>query len=361
MARLGFAARSRAALAVSGGSDSLALMHLFSAWIGGKGLVPTVLTVDHGLRAASPAEADFVVTAAAKVGLSAEVLRWQGKKPRAGLEDAAREARYRLMGEWCRAHGIGALFVAHSEDDQAETFLLRLGRGSGVDGLSAMRPQSPYPLPGFSLELFRPLLAISRADLRSYLAENGLDWLDDPMNHDPRFARVRLRGLLSKLAEAGVTSKRIADAAAHLSRAREALDWGAQGFIARHSRPGPSGSVLLDRGALKEVPREIGLRALAALLMRVSGTTYRPRFERLQSLFDAVSGSEFRRARTLLGCRLGPVTGPRACFGSSTVSVTRESARRRAREAPARPLFKVAPKETNLPKKGRNMAVSCNS
>jgi tRNA(Ile)-lysidine synthase len=362
MARLGFSARSRAALAVSGGSDSLALMRFFLAWAdNARGSKPVVLTVDHGLRPESAADAHFVIAEAAKLGLTAHILDWQGAKPAANLEDAAREARYRLMGEWCRMHDVQAVFVAHTEDDQAETFLLRLGRGSGVDGLSAMRSRGPYPLPGFSLELFRPLLGMSRADLRSYLADNGVKWLEDPMNDDPRFARPRLRKLLPQLAEAGVTSKRIADAAAHLARAREALDWEVAAFLERHSRSESAGHVLVDRAALAQVPREIGLRALATLLLRVSGGRYRPRFERLESLFHAVTGRDFRQARTLLGCRIGRAAKAQAQFGPETLVLSRESDRRptRPREAPVK--LKVAVEQPNLPKKGRNMAVSCNS
>ncbi len=303
MERLQFAHGSRAALGVSGGSDSLALMRLFSEWAREEvALKPAVLTVDHGLRAESADDANFVIGAAREVGLAVHVLRWEGKKPAANLEDAAREARYRLMGEWCRAHAVGALFVAHTEDDQAETFLLRLGRGSGVDGLSAMRARAAYPLPGFELDLLRPLLGVSRSDLRAFLAEKGIKWLDDPMNDDPRFARVRLRKLLPALAQAGMTPRRIANAAAHLNRARDALEWQVEAFLANHARCEASGAVLLDGAALREVPREIGLRALATLLMRMSGRAYRPRFERLEAAFDAVSGADFRQVRTLLMC-----------------------------------------------------------
>jgi tRNA(Ile)-lysidine synthase len=361
MARLAWPRDARVALAISGGSDSLALMHLFAGWADDAALPkPMVLTVDHGLRPGSAADADSVVTAAHELGLIAHILAWSGEKPEGNIEDAAREARYRLMGEWCREHGIGALFVAHTEDDQAETFLIRLGRGSGVDGLSAMGPRAPYPLPGFALELMRPLLAFSREELRSYLEERHVAWLEDPMNADPSFTRVRLRKLLPLLAEAGVSAKRIADAAAHLRRARDALDWQVEAFLARYSSAQDT-VVLFDGAALKDVPREIGLRAFSALLMRVSGGSYRPRFDRLEAAFDAVTSPAFRQARTLMGCKIGPPRKTHALFGPATVSICLESARRtiREREAPAK--LKVAFPGTKLPKKGRNMALPYNS
>ena len=336
-------------------------MRLFADWAREeKAPKPAVLTVDHGLRSRSPADADRVVDWAKDLGLSASVLRWEGKKPKANLEDAAREARYRLMGEWCKSRGIAALFVAHTRDDQAETFLLRLGRGSGVDGLSAMRARAPYPLPCFGIELFRPLLGFSRDDLRAYLSRDDIQWLEDPMNADPRFARVRLRNLMPALAEAGVPAERVAAAAAHLARAREALERQADNFIAHHAKLERSGTVLIDGAALSEAPREVGLRVFAALLMRVSGEKYRPRFERLEAAFDGLTAPGFR-GRTLGGCKIARAARGKAVFGPATLVIGPESARREgARPAPPAKV-KVARLRTNLPRKGRNMAVSCNS
>ena len=127
-------------VAVSGGGDSLALMHLLARWARTRRLTaPVVLTVDHGLRKTSAGDARQVAAWAKKAGLKAHVLVWRGKKPKSGIEALAREARYRLMGTWMTKQGINTLFVGHTEDDQAETFLLRLARGSGLDGLAAMR------------------------------------------------------------------------------------------------------------------------------------------------------------------------------------------------------------------------------
>ncbi len=289
------------AVAVSGGGDSLALMHLLRRWAkAGRREPPVVLTVDHGLREGSAADARKVLRWARDAGLKAHALRWTGAKPKSDIEAQAREARYRLMGAWCRARGVAALYVAHTGDDQAETFLLRLARGSGLDGLAAMRPVSPCP--GFrDLQLVRPLLGFAREAVREGLGE----WIEDPMNADPRFGRVRVREALGLL---GVPAARIADAAAHLARAREALEAVTAAVLARACRA-EAGAVLVEPRALLAAPREVGLRALAAVLMGVSGQPYRPRFERLERLYDRLGAGGIGGGCTLHGCRIAPGKG----------------------------------------------------
>jgi tRNA(Ile)-lysidine synthase len=317
------------ALAVSGGGDSLALMHLAARHAKARALPPpVVLSVDHGLRKGSAADARKVAQWAKALGLKAHVLAWKGKKPAAGIEAAARQARYRLMGAWMTAHKVGTLCVGHSQDDQAETFLLRLARGSGVDGLSAMAPQAPWPVPGFqSLSVRRPLLGVSRDRLRDLLRRAGQDWLEDPMNDDPAFDRVRLRAAAEALAQAGLTAARIAAAAAHLARARAALETVTQAVLARAVRPVEQG-LLLDPAALAAAPREVGLRTLAAVLMAVSGAAYRPRFEALERLFDRIGRDALGGGATLLGCRIGPAGRALRGTGGPLLLVQRESARR---------------------------------
>jgi tRNA(Ile)-lysidine synthase len=313
------------AVAVSGGGDSLALMVLLADWARATGQeTPVVLTVDHGLTPGSDHVAAKVAAVSRGMGLEAQVLSWRGRKPVSDIEGAARAARYRLMGNWCRANETLALYVAHTLEDQAETFLLRLGRGSGVDGLAAMREVADYPMPGFAqLRVVRPLLSIPRARLRALLAARGLAWHDDAMNSDPRFARTRLRTLMPQLAAAGVAAERIADAARHLARARVALDHNVGSLLAQSSSTSGK-SLLLDGGALAAAPREIGLRALARVLMQISARDYRPRFERLESLFDAVCAGSLAGGRTLHGCMVKPAPKRRQSFGPRTLLIDRE-------------------------------------
>jgi tRNA(Ile)-lysidine synthase len=343
---------------VSGGGDSVALMHLAAGWLSSN---PTalahgnVLTVDHGLRPGSAREAAATATWARSLGFIAHTLTWHGPKPRSNVEDSARNARYRLIGDWALANGVATVLLAHTRDDQAETFLLRLGRGSGVDGLSAMRARAPFPLPGYDgLALVRPLLDIGRGELRADLASRGASWLEDPMNEDARFARVRIRELLPALEDAGVSTVRIAQAVAHLARAREALDAQTARFLARHAHFSPGGRAFLDVSALRAEPREIGLRALSAVLLRVGGQTYRPRFERLEHLYDSLGRSA---AQTLSGCRVGPAPKEFRQFGTATLEIRRETPRRPIipsnDEARKKPRPETAMAGAKLPKKRR--------
>ena len=190
-----FAALGPSALAVSGGSDSTALMVLFADWLRERGRPIqdcTVLTVDHGLRSTSADEARAVAALAAELGYRHATLAWEGSKPRAGIQAAARAARYRLMGGYMRAHGIRLLLTAHTRDDQAETLLMRLARGSGLDGLAAIPSLSRLGErgPGDNADgdrrwIGRPFLDVPKACLRATLEERGVRWMEDPSNIAP--------------------------------------------------------------------------------------------------------------------------------------------------------------------------------
>jgi tRNA(Ile)-lysidine synthase len=322
------------AVAVSGGGDSLALMHLLVHWARAENVPPPlVLCVDHGLRPESGKDAKKVARWAKAAGLKSQILAVAGKKPKADIEAWARQARYALMARALARQGLKVLYLAHHQDDQAETFLLRLGRGSGLDGLSAMCRLSAFPLPEFSgLALARPLLDTPRDALQEYLKARKQDWLEDPMNGEKRFARSRIRALLPALAEAGLSARRICDAAAHLARAREALELATAAVLVRvYARR--QGLLLLDAEALAAAPREIGLRALAALLKTVSGATYRPRFDSLERLFDQLAQEGSLGGATLHGCRIGPARARDRLFGPKTLVITKESSRRTGRGA----------------------------
>lgn len=300
--------RGGLAVAVSGGGDSLALMHLLADWAKARRReAPIVLTVDHALRKASAKAAKQVAAWAKTAGLPVHVLKWRGVKPKSGIEAAAREARYRLMGGWLRKHGISSLYVGHTLDDQAETFLLRLARGSGLDGLCAMGAETPWPVQGFAgLSVVRPLLGVSRTELRAYLTERGQAWFDDPMNEDAAFDRVKIRQAQPMLAALGLTPARIAAAASHLARARMALDGMTKALLSRAVQKGEGKAVLLDPALLAAAPSEVGLRALAAMLMKVSGHGYRPRFDALERLYQRIVSGNLGGGCTLHGCRIGP-------------------------------------------------------
>ena len=329
-------ARGPWAVAVSGGGDSLALMHLLCAFAAAEKLTPPiVLTVDHGLRKSSASDARQVAAWAGQAGLKAHVLTWRGKKLARGVEAGAREARYRLMGAWLAKKGSATLFVGHTQDDQAETFLLRLARGSGLDGLAGMGARAPWPVPGFTqLVLARPLLAIRRDQLRDYLMGKDLTWLEDPMNEDAGFDRVKIRKAQAALCEAGLSPARIAAAAMHLARARESLEIVTQAVLQRAARrlakrPGSApGGILLDPSALAAAPREVGLRALALVLMAVGGQAYRPRFDSLERLFDQIAGGTLGGGATLHGCHIRPAAKGERDFVAFRLAVVPENPRK---------------------------------
>ncbi len=326
------------AVAVSGGADSLALMHLLAHWARKAKLSPPlVLTVDHGLRKGSAADARAVAGWAKALKLKCEILTVKSAKPKSDIEAWARQARLRLMHRAMVKHGLTVLYLAHHQSDQAETFLLRLARGSGLDGLGAMQSLAPFPLAqAEGLMLARPLLAMPGGALRDFLRAQKQAWREDPMNQEARFARTRMRALLPLLEEAGLTAQRIADAAMHLARAREALDLATAAVLARAMRraEGDNSILLLDGVALAAAPREIGLRALAAVLKKVAGTAYRPRFDALERLFGQIAAKGGLAAgATLNGCRIGPAPRRWQVFGPKTLVIRRESSRTAARPA----------------------------
>ena len=318
-----------AAVAVSGGADSLALCWLLSQWAKHEGRAPpTVLSVDHGLCSGSEETARAVIARAQQWQLDAHVLSWEGPKRARNLEAAARDARYQLLGDWCLSHGVKGLYVGHTLEDQAETLLLRLGRGSGVDGLCAMSSLGPLPRDGYAgLDLVRPLLALPRARLRALLQNLAIPWHEDPMNEDLRFSRVRIRKAWPVLIAAGLEPERLVLASGHLRRARSALQSAAEAFVASHCSF-DDGGAQLNREALAALPEEVGLRALAMVLMRVSAKGYRPRFRRLLPLYNSICSGELGAGRTLLGCRLSPVPRARRRFGKASLWVRGEAPRR---------------------------------
>lgn len=244
------------ALAVSGGPDSLALLLLARREPHGR---IHVLTVDHRLRLESAAEARHVAAVCAQLGVPHATLGWDGAKPSANLQAAAREARYALMRDWCADHGIRWLATAHHADDQAETLLLRLARGAGAGGLGGIRAQRDL---GRGVTLLRPLLDRRRADLAALVADAGLTAIDDSTNRDPRYDRTAARALLHDTL--WLDPDRLAASASHLADADAALDWTADAAW-RAASLSPI-DVRLDVDDLPaELQRRLLLRAFAHL------------------------------------------------------------------------------------------------
>jgi tRNA(Ile)-lysidine synthase len=281
-------------LAVSGGPDSTALMALVAAWP--ERPPALVVTVDHGLRPEAADEAAMVVANAESRGLQAKTVRAGPIAGRGNLQAAARAARYGLLADAARAAGHDTIVTAHHRDDQAETFLLRLARGSGVYGLAAMAPETAFD----GLTLARPLLEVSRQALLAVAQASGLAFADDPSNADTRYDRVRMRQLLPLLAGHGLSAERLTETAGRLGRAAEAIDGEATKILERAITADEFGIVHGDPVPFGAAHQEIGLRALARLLQAVSGSPYTPAMKSLERLYPAIAGEQSGPVRRTL-------------------------------------------------------------
>lgn len=263
----------RLGLAVSGGPDSLALLLLASAALPKR---VHAASVDHGLRAESADECDFVGRICAELGVPHATLRVTVAN--GNLQGEARMARYAALAGWAADAGLDALATAHHADDQAETLLARLNRASGVAGLAGVRKTGRVP--GAQLPLIRPLLDWRRGELAEVIAAAGLTAVDDPSNRDPRFDRVRLRAALAKADWLDVPA--IAESARHIAEADAALDWATAREWEECVKPGPLGSYVYRAQA----PRAIALRVIGLLVARLDGEP--PRGSAVARVFDSL-------------------------------------------------------------------------
>lgn len=303
-------------LAVSGGPDSTALMVLVARWrkarkSGPKNLLKLIaVTVDHGLRAEAKREAAGVGRLARKLGIAHRTLRWTGAKPKTGLQEAARAARYHLLAGAARQANASHILTAHTRDDQAETVLIRMSRGSGVSGLAAMARISALPGDGEGqIKLVRPLLDIPKARLVATLRAAKIPFADDPSNRDPRFTRARLRGLMGELAREGLDARRLALLARRLKRADMAIEAvvdRAEAELA--SPPSTPGAVVFNAVGYATLPAEIALRLIGRAVARAGdeGPVELAKLETLKAALDAAQnagqkGGNARFRRSLAG------------------------------------------------------------
>jgi tRNA(Ile)-lysidine synthase len=292
--------RARAVvLAVSGGPDSTALLVLAARWRAARKRGPKLLavTIDHGLRSQSAREARAVAKLARSLGVPHRILRWRARKPETGLQEAAREARYRLLADAARAARADHILTAHTLDDQAETVLMRMTRGSGITGLAAMKTITALPITPSSRRprralLVRPFLEIPKARLVATLRRDAIEYAEDASNRDQRFARARMRELMSALAREGLDAGRIALLARRLARADSALEQAVDVAATEVSQdhwhePGP---ITFDAERFFHLPAEIALRLLGRAIARV-GDGAALRLGKLEALFEALAAS----------------------------------------------------------------------
>jgi tRNA(Ile)-lysidine synthase len=315
----------RVLLAVSGGPDSTALLLLARRWRKGRKRGPELVaaTVDHRLRKESKAEAAAVAALARQLGVSHDTLVWSGKKPASGLQEAAREARYALLVRLARKLGADAIVTAHTLDDQAETLLMRLARGSGLAGLGGIRPKSERD----GITLLRPLLGVPKARLVATLHKARISFAEDPSNADPRFLRPRLRAFATVFAGVGFDPARLARVAARIARADAAIEAAIDELQAKLAGGGwqEAGPVTIAAGPFFRAPEEISLRLLGRAIERVGneGPAELAKLEALHAALKDASDAGQRLRRTLAGAVVG--------VGKGRLIVERAPARRGGR------------------------------
>ncbi len=285
---------ARLGVAVSGGGDSVALLHIAWRWATRLGQQIEAVTVDHGLRTEAAAEARAVADFCARLEIPQTTLRWQGAQG-GNTMATARAARYRLIADWARGRDIGGVLLGHTADDVAETFLMRLGRKAGVDGLSAM----DVIFERNGLTWARPLWQRRREALRAYLRRNAVEWIEDPTNEDPSYDRTRARALLAALTPLGVNVTGLTETAHALRMSRSALEHYTAQEAQNHVTE-DRGDLLIPRRADPPLHPEIERRLISRGLQWVAGAAYAPRRTTLANLEAALAEDGPRQ--TAAGC-----------------------------------------------------------
>ena len=288
---LGNTEHKRIGVAVSGGGDSMALLHLLVVWAEKRDIEVQCVTVDHQLRPEAQDEAIQVASWCDSWGVQHDILRWDGWDGQGNTQAQAREARYRLIAEWAQRESISAVALGHTQDDQAETVVMRLMRGAGVDGLSAMAPKRV----SHGLLWLRPLLDVSRLELRAYLNAQGVDWADDPSNDDMRFDRIKARKAMATL---DLPCRALAQVAANMQTAQRALDVQTETALKALAKI-DCGALQVDWQGFCALPQEIQRRLLIAAFNWLSGSDYPPRGQSVVGVLDKLRAG---KTTTLDGC-----------------------------------------------------------
>lgn len=313
-----FEAQPRLAVAVSGGADSVALCLLADDWVRARSGRILALTVDHGIRPAAASEADLVHTWLTGRGIEHETLRWNAETPRSGVEAKARRARYRLLFDACRRHGILHLLVGHHRDDQVETVLMRSGRGSGPHGVAAMG----VVVETRRVRVVRPLLSVSPLRLRAYCQANGQPWIDDPSNLDGRFFRGRIRTAMAASEATGRAGETALALAERCGNERAADEQAVAALLARCCRLHPAGFGVVDPAVLNAAPSSIASLALARIATTIGGKHHAPSFKAIDRLRTRLQVDDI----TTLGRCLWQCLPARASGGdASRIVVCREA------------------------------------
>lgn len=285
---------------VSGGADSLyAVLEVY------KELMPLgfeiiALTVDHGLRPSSHKEAAFVADLMKTKGIEHHILYWEGNKPKTGVEEAARNARYELMEKWCEEHQVRYLITAHHLYDQVETFFMRLQRGSGLDGLCGMREITPFK----SVYVLRPFLETNPQLFKTSLRQQHIQWIEDESNEDERLLRVKIRHFLPIFEEkTGIKLSQVGQTMNRLQSSRGYFDRKIQSFLKNHCKNFADKVFCCSFKLFCTQDEEIQYRLMAYLIKFISEADYAPQADKIFSLLQRLTQETFKSG-TLGHCRI---------------------------------------------------------
>ncbi|MBR2298997.1 MAG: tRNA lysidine(34) synthetase TilS [Alphaproteobacteria bacterium] len=297
--------QKKIAVGVSGGADSLGAVLMCAEELKQLGYQIIALTVDHKLRPTSSKEAAFVHQIMRQNNIEHFTLVWQGEKPQTGIEEAARAARYDLLENWCQKNGIQYLITAHHLCDQAETFFMRLLRGSGLDGLCGMKEISPYK----SLFILRPFLKTHPETFKAFLTARHIHWIEDESNSDEKLLRVKMRKFLPILEEkTGITVLKIANTMERLQTSRTYFEHKIDSLIANNFKSFKNKAFSCPLAFFLSLQTELQYRLLAYLLKKVAKTPYQPESEKIFFLMSKLKRPDFKSA-TLNHCKIKSTGG----------------------------------------------------
>jgi len=274
------------AVAVSGGADSLALALMAKEQLSVYGYKIIALTVNHGLRQSAATEAEYVAEIMRQNDIEHHILVWQGAKPVTGIEEAARTARYNLLKQWCDEHSVSVLLVAHHLYDQAETFLMRLQRGSGLQGLCSMRGVNDFK----GLKIVRPLLQTNPQEMKEYLRKRKIEWIEDESNQDTKYLRNRIRKFIPSFCEnTDITLERISETVINLQSADDFVETQVETLFSENIKKYGNNVFCFVHGNYLKWHPEIKFRVLARLCRR----QYIPRADSVLQVVQALNHLPF--------------------------------------------------------------------
>lgn len=286
------------AVAVSGGPDSMALALCIKQWATTQNIPVCAFIVDHALRSSSADEAIITQKQLQKLGIPTEILRWEHGPITTKLHATARKARYALLCDACCKNNIRDLMLAHQQEDQAETILMRLAKGSGIDGLAGIAPETTQK----NIRMLRPLLGFAKQRLIATCNTAQISFVTDPSNQSDKFARGRLRRVMPLLTNEGMTLERLCDLGTRANEARSALNHYMNLFMQTSVQRNDAGVIHIDLLAFKTLPRAIAERVITSTLQNIHREDYAPEHASLSGLLNALCDASEMKARTLHGC-----------------------------------------------------------